>query len=131
MIKPLKEKNRFSSGYKNGQSFYEKPAKAIICIKDSPCFQIKPGDEDIIYLGVSVSKRTAKKAVVRNRIKRLLRESVRHVAKEEDPDCLRKLQSIILIWYNAPDMPSLISLNDVLPIVQKLFDRIREYVKNN
>jgi ribonuclease P protein component len=127
MIDSLKGKKNFSDVYKHGISFYEKPAKAIVCFSSEPC--LKHCSEKVL-LGVSVSKRTAKKAVVRNRIKRLLRESVSHVAKENNKDCFRGLQSVILIWYYAPSKPALISLKDVLPVVQKIFDRICCYIND-
>lgn len=131
MIRPLKKKKRFSGVFEHGVKFYEKPAKAIVCYADDNCFDKEPGEDDVFFLAVSVSKRTAKKAVVRNRIKRLLRESVRHVAKKKDQDCFNGIKGMILIWYHAPPRPSLIGLKDVLPVIEKLFDRICEYLNNN
>lgn len=131
MIKPLKGKKRFSNAYKLGVNFYDKPAKARVCFKNKVCFELAPDEENILFLGVSVSKRTAKKAVVRNRIKRLLRESVRHVAKEHDKACLEAISSIIIMWYYAPTKPGMIGLNEVLPVIRSLFDNICEYLLNN
>jgi ribonuclease P protein component len=131
MIKPLKGKKHFSDVFKHGIGFYEKPLKAIVCIKANPCFEINCDDYDTVFLGVAVSKRTAKKAVVRNRIKRLLRESVRHVVRERGNQSMMDLQSIILLWYYAPPKPSQISLKDVLPVVNKMFDRISDHLNKN
>lgn len=131
MIRPLKKKKRFSNVYEFGVNFYEKPAKAIVCFENENCFDKEHGEEDFFFLAVSVSKRTAKKAVVRNRIKRLLRESVRHVAKKRDQDCFYGIKGMILIWYHAPPRPSQIRLKDVLPVIEKLFDKICEYLNNN
>jgi len=128
MIKPLKGKKRFSDVYKHGLSFYEKPLKAIVCFKKKPCFELKTEDDNLVFVGVSISKRKAKKAVVRNRIKRLLRESVSQVVNERGKQNFMELQSIILLWYYAPHKPSMISLNDVLPVVRKVFDSISEHL---
>jgi len=128
MIKPLKGKKHFSDVYKQGISFYDKPLKAIVCFKARPCFEIESDDDEAVYLGVAVSKRTAKKAVVRNRIKRLLRESIRHVVSERGDQSILDLQSIILLWYYAPAKPAMITLKDVLPVVKKVFDRISDHL---
>lgn len=130
MIRPLKGKKRFSNAYRLGVNFYKKPAKARVCFKNTACFKLEPGEENTLFIGVSISKRTAKKAVVRNRIKRLLRESVRRIAKEYDKACIEAISSIIIMWYYAPKKPGMIGLNEVLPVVRRLFDEICKYLLN-
>ena len=74
----------------------------------------------IIYYGVTVSKKVAKKAVIRNRIKRLMRESLRIVAKEIEIKKLLPIEKIIISYYSAPKHPMQISLKNVLPAVKSL-----------
>jgi len=62
-------------------------------------------------LGVGVPKRVARKAVTRNRIKRLLRLAFRTSCAGE----LARLEGahVVCLWRNAPEHPALISLPDV------------------
>lgn len=72
-----------------------------------------PSEESatVTLVGVGVPKRVARKAVMRNRIKRLMRVAV--------GDCLRdsaQLQPslrLVLLWRAAPEHPSQIALADV------------------
>ena len=84
----------------------------------------------IIYYGVTVSKRIAKKAVVRNRIKRLMRESLRIAGKEMEMKNFFPIKKIIISYHFAPKHPMQISLNDVLPAVKNLLERAFSYYNN-
>lgn len=75
---------------------------------------------DTVWYGVSVPKRVAKSAVVRNRIKRLLRESLRRVLTDHEEQCrVAGITTIVTIWREAPESATLIGLHDVLPVVEK------------
>ena len=65
----LKSRKQIDLLFKDGKSFTINPLKTI--------YRFIPADEGIIQVGVSVSKRNFKKAVDRNRIKRLMREAYR------------------------------------------------------
>ena len=82
-------------------------------------------------MGVTISKRIAKKAVVRNRIKRLLRESIRKSVKEIllETNNTIVFKTIIISWRKAPQRPKEISLDDVYPAVKKIIQMAIE--KNN
>jgi RNase P protein component len=77
------------------------------------------GFSQIIHVAVIVGKRSCPKAVVRVRIRRLLRIAVRDVITEHQ-DLFRKsaINSVVVAWRSAPALPSLIHLGDVEPYVK-------------
>ena len=117
--KPIKGYNSFSAVFKAGQKL---KTEQIFC---SVVFNGNTEIDKIhtIYYGVSISKKIAKKAVVRNRVKRLLRESVRLLLKEFEARDLIFINSIILIWQIAPKHSSEISLDCVLPAVKNILEQ--------
>jgi ribonuclease P protein component len=62
-------RNDFDLLFSEGKSFFSYPFRCIFCKKES--------DEFAVRIAVSVSKKKFKRAVDRNRIKRLMRESYR------------------------------------------------------
>ena len=66
----LKSKKQIDQLFSKGQSISEFPLRMVY-------LSCKHSDDEIIKTAVSVSKRNFKKAVDRNRIKRLLREAYR------------------------------------------------------
>ncbi len=134
LFKSLKSKIDFAKMYKSGKKFFAHDAMAIVRFRDASNIDAENESSEqelpkpLKYV-VSVSKRNAKKAVVRNRIKRLLRESIKeyfnddtHSEKAEDFDTL------IINWRRAPKQPMKIHLDDVRPTVNYL---IRKAYKNN
>ena len=89
----------------------------------------------IIYYGVAVGKKVAKKAVVRNRIKRLMRESLRIAVKKIEVEKKLPIKKIIISYHSAPKHPMQIGLNNVLPAVENLLKQAYLYYvrinKNN
>lgn len=84
----LKKKIAFNATYKTGISFH-KDGITVFCGK-------KKNNETPTKIGFVVSKKIHKRAVKRNRIKRLMRESVRlHIKKQENFDT--KYMSIIFV----------------------------------
>ncbi len=129
-LKPLKGYNAFAKVFKAGAKVYSKNAASVICFrgqcedlkikKSEPLF-----DNNVIFYGVSVSRKRAKKAVVRNRIKRLLRESLRqtienYIENTADP----QIKIIIITWTGkTPQRPTLIRLDDVKPAVEEILKK--------
>ena len=134
LFKSLKSKIDFAEMYKSGKKFFAHDAMAIVRFRDASNMDAENENSEqelphTLKYVVSVSKRNAKKAVVRNRIKRLLRESIKeyfnddtHSEKAEDFDTL------IINWRRAPKQPMKINLDDVRPTVNYL---IRKAYKNN
>ena len=111
---PVKGYEAFSEIYSKAEKYYTRKASAAVIFRDE--------DEEcerIINFGVTISKRIAGKAVLRNRIKRLLRESLRLMVKEEVFD-FSEIKQIILLWRIKPGSVRQFTLNDVYPEVKKL-----------
>ncbi len=119
---PLKGYKIFDKVFKSGKRIYSGPAASVVCFNKSEEYNYT------IELGVTVSKRIAKKAVIRNRIKRLLRESARLTIKQMQ---LRgttiPISQMIINWRQAPDMQSKISLNDIKPHIERIFEKAQAH----
>lgn len=124
--KPIKGYNSFSTLFKTGIKI--KTENIFCSIKFNN--NIVKEDSHLICYGVTISKRNAKKAIIRNRIKRLLRESIRIIIKEFKTEYLLLINSIVLTWQIAPKHPKNISLNDVLPAVEKILLKAIAIYKN-
>jgi len=112
-IKPLKGYKIFNRVFND--SYKYKSSKLLLVVK------FDEDSSDDLFLGVSTSKRNSKKAVCRNRVKRLLRESIREINKETGS--LIYFKNIILIWQVPLDKPSLLNYNEVLNEVKGLLSR--------
>jgi ribonuclease P protein component len=99
-LSPLKGFNSFKYVYKQSRKFYSVPILIAICFK--PCdFKLKrlEPNPNTIYFGVTAPKKIYKKAVVRNRIKRLLRISLKNSLKIiENKIDISRIQAIIITW---------------------------------
>lgn len=70
-----------------------------------------------------VKKKDVKKAVCRNRIKRLIRVSLRELLNAEKIDFIANLQYIIVIWALPLDKPGLLKLSEVKSVLSELIDK--------
>lgn len=136
-INPIKGYQVFSKVYSSGRKSRAYPLLASV-VFDMSDIGLTPYRlelmiaQDSFSLGVTVSKRVAKKAVVRNRIKRLMRESVRLVVKDlENEGEVLLPKAVCLSWQKAPKKPSEITLHDVLPKVNKLLRKANSIDKQN
>lgn len=81
-------------------------------------------ETDTIHVGVSVPRRTVSSAVIRNRIKRLLRVAINKTVQEQDGRCRKRgVNTIVAIWRAAPRSASLIRMRDVYPTVDATLKR--------
>lgn len=78
-----------------------------------------------VYFGISVPKKYAKKAVVRNRVKRLVRESLISIA-QTDKETLLEFEEFVLIRIEKlPTHPKLIELSNVKVEICELFAKAK------
>jgi ribonuclease P protein component len=126
-LKSLKGKKKFDEFFKTASKFYLNDAAIFVTYKDDAA-----GSNDAtLEYAVAVRKKDARKAVVRNRIKRLLRECIRQLANNsETAGKLMRFDRFIIIWANAPKHPKLIGLNQVCPVVEKLIDKALKFTNN-
>jgi ribonuclease P protein component len=101
-LKPLKGHNAFAEHFPGGKKFYHGDMSLSLRLRDKPA-----EDVPVLYYGVSVSKRHCKKAVVRNRLKRLMRQSLRQYVAE----CL----SIAEMTNSQQNDDSTINGTDIVP----------------
>ncbi len=120
-LNSLKGYNRFSEVYLKSKKFYSDNLMLVVDYADTSSTQAE--------LGVSVSKKTARNAVTRNRIKRLLRESVRLIIKEYYSKLFFK--TIIVSWRKKTQKPGDISLKEVYPEVLELFNKAESFSHEN
>lgn len=130
-LSPLKGFNSFNTIFKNGISFYNENTLLIICNKSCNISlkQLTNSSNNILY-GVSVPKKKFKKAVVRNRLKRLIRISIKHSLEELNKIyVLSDLQVIIIIWRGQTvNAPNQVKLKDVEPYI---YNALKNYLKKN
>ncbi|MFW6276192.1 MAG: ribonuclease P protein component [Bacteroidota bacterium] len=120
-LAPLKGYKAFNNAFSRGKKFHHDKAVAVVIYDHSSA-----GSENTVKFGVTVAKRRAKKAVTRNRIKKLLRESIKLKLAETD---IRHIDTLIIAWKDAPKAPSRICLSDVSPVVDFLIDKAVTYYK--
>jgi len=129
-IKPIKGFNCFSILYLAGEKIRLFPVLASVCydLQGSGLNELWLDRLDkeprTMFFGVTVSKKTIKKAVNRNRIKRLMRESIRMVIDElikKDEDI--RIKTIVLSWKTPIARPADIALKDVLPLIREIITK--------
>lgn len=122
LLKPLKGSKHFSEVFLSSRRFNSKKMAMMIKMSSEkhPLSQIE--------FAVVVGKRVSKRAVMRNRIKRLMRESLKinyHflLGSEEQS----RVESVILFWKMAPTHPKLISLAEVSAEMIEIFTNAKKY----
>lgn len=130
-IKSIKGKKNFEKIFSNAQRFYDKEAAAFVTY----CKQVRGNIQTNVIninFAVVVRKKNAKKAIVRNRIKRLMRESLRIIIKDyQIKEKITNIDSVVFVWSNCPVHPKLINLQQVKPVIQKLMERAENYFGAN
>ncbi|MBN2616230.1 MAG: ribonuclease P protein component [Bacteroidales bacterium] len=113
----LYEKKLIQQLFKEGSSFFKHPFKVIY-------LPVKKGDGPRSRVLVSVSKRNFKKAVDRNRIKRLIREAYRHNKHLLSPEYATPKDECLLIGfiYTGKKLP------DFQEVEQKIMLILQELV---
>jgi ribonuclease P protein component len=112
----LKSRKQIELLFKNGRRINEAGIRALYILQDA-----EDGQHNL-QLGVSVSSRNFKRAVDRNRIKRLLRESWR-LQKNDLRSRQEENKKILLVFliYTGKEMPAFHDLNEAVhAILNKL-----------
>jgi ribonuclease P protein component len=115
-LSPLKGFNSFKNVYEISVKSHF--GTILLFIASKPCPILIKGkelDTNSIYLGISVQKKLFKKAVVRNRIKRLIRESVRkNIAQLSQSFSFEPVQVLLVSFKGETiEKPSRIKLADI------------------
>ncbi len=133
-IAPLKGKAAFASTMRTGKRFTDHAITAIVRFRTNSDHITSNEAGSMaggIILGVSIRKKTAKKSTVRNRAKRLLRQSVRIVIQEfSDAGYFRDgcpFEKMIFFCNSAPPAASLMSLEDILSDVRAVLQSAYDY----
>lgn len=141
IIKPLKGYGAFKSVYDSGKVFRTK--KMILVYLKTPFDNNNSSDIPLsnrlnigidiesaeIKVGVTISKRVSRKAVIRNRVKRLLRESLRQIILETYLDTQLPFNKLVIAWRNNPGNQKLIHLDEVKIELKYLLKKVLN--KNN
>ncbi len=130
-LSPLKGFNSFQTVFKFGSSFYSENVLLIICNKScNISLKQLTNSSNIILYGISAPKRKFKKAVVRNRIKRLMRVSIRQSLEELSKFYDIAIFKVILIIWQGPSIKkqNQIYLNDIEPYI---FKALKDYLEKN
>lgn len=125
---PLKGYNAFGRVFEEGRRFANGSITTLVVFR-------KPDSTEhgtALHYGVTAKRRT-RPAVLRNRIKRLLRESLRHVVQEySEAGEELPIQELVLVWNAIPRKSSLLRLRTVLPAVRDTVDKaVRRYRKEH
>lgn len=114
VIKPLKGEIAFRDAVKKGKRFSAGPA--TVTVSSTTKGQIS----QIVYVAVVIGKRISPKAVVRTRLRRLMRNAVRNVLRKPEIEIAKsQIDTIVVAWRSAPLVPSSIHLRDIEPSVEE------------
>ncbi len=134
-IKTVKGRIQVTSAFKKGKRF--SLPEAMVSVRPRFCAQeydAPKNSENSLFIVCSVKKKIAPHAVIRNRIKRLVKESVRQYVRthtDNDNNNISVLLTLAFNWNIAPKRPLDIALKDLYPIVQQLLDNACEYFARN
>lgn len=110
----LTKKSAFAATYRVKHSVYKGGIALFAGIS-------KKNDDDTTRVGFVVSKKTHKRAVKRNRLKRLMRESYRLLLKEDNVGNSKKYLSIIFVGHERAIGKS---FKEMKSIVEKLLGEL-------
>jgi ribonuclease P protein component len=123
----LKSRKLIEQLFNEGKSFSVSPYRVFYLINPIP---VTPDKMIDIQFGVGVSGKNIKKAVDRNRVKRLIKEAYR-LQKKELGEILKKknLRLNIFLVYNSKELPDFNTAKEKLNVIlNKLINIVHENV---
>lgn len=131
-LKAIKGYKSFELVIQAGKKFYLNEAMAVVVFREyginERIYRKNPPDEGTIYFGVSAGKRVSKKAVVRNRLKRLLRESIKRIVEASSlSGSFSEVEFILIFWKQPVDYPGQVKLGYVEAIINSLLSKAIQY----
>ena len=124
----LKSRKQIEQLFAEGKSFVVNPFRVYYVVKGQ--LSIVNGS---VQFGVGVSNRNFKKAVDRNRIKRLTREAWR-LQKNELKERLKKINKQLNVFfiYTGKELPDFATVKDKVAVaLKKLADKTDENISSN
>ncbi len=130
-LRTIKRSNYFKTIYESGKKFRYNYVGTVIIFKNNTNISYN----NTLNYAVVIGKKIVSQAVTRNRIKRLLRETLRQLSKKYK-DKIIYIDKIILSYNMAPKHLKLIKLQEIMPAVeiilkQAFFYYENKYLKNN
>ncbi len=120
----LKSRKKIQQIFKEGSSFYEYPFRVYL--------MISVPDENFLQAGFSVSKKYFKRAVHRNRVKRLMREAWRlNVISLKKLMAENHLQLNVFLIYTNKELPEFNLIQQKMKkVIGELERKVNHFVAN-
>jgi len=125
-VKSLKGYNAFSKVIVNGKKIKVDDLTSFFIYNDNKLNFLKSSNPDLIYIGVTSSKRGNKKAVLRNRIKRLLRVAVSEFITK-DVVKYKIIKYAVFMYNKKIPYSNFVKLSDIEPLVERALNKAVEY----
>ncbi len=130
MLRSIKGKNKFREVFTtSSKKIYADNAYCFVLFNKN--YNNEPEQENCLNYAVIVKKKTAKKAVCRNRAKRLMREVLRKALPEMESKRYYKAIKYLVIYWAKPMMsPKLLRYQDVEIAIAQLLEKVENYFEN-
>ena len=129
----LKSRKQIEQLFDKGKSFVVTPFRVYFVVNHLPVPIGRSMVNGPLQFGVGVSAKNFKRAVDRNRIKRLTREAWR-LQKNELSEKIKTIQKQLNVFfiYTGKELPDFITVKDKVAVaLKKLADKIDENVSSN
>lgn len=129
----LKSRKQIEKLFAEGKSFVVSPFRVYFIVNSDPDNYRESIENSSLQFGVGVSTKNFKRAVDRNRIKRLTREAWRLQKKEmkEKAKATQKQLNVFFI-YTGKELPDFATVNDKVAIaLKKLAGKIDENISSH
>ena len=130
-LKPIKGNNTFMEIFRRSKKLSVPSAYCYVVFDYRKTSVTPPPNNFKLNYAVIVKKKVIRKAVCRNRAKRMLRESIRsYIKRVENPEFLYLIKNIVFYWGKPLERPGLLQLQEVAAAVEELFSKAEGFYKN-